>query len=381
MTKPGRLSEAVIGISLTGAVACAAATVLSALSRVGLTPPVLYGKTKTIATMLRWEGVPVEYIGLIWFATVATLVLLSRNHLEYRPHVNTLVSWSSIPMTGLGGWLIWREQVLPWATGMGVACALALMIITISNEQAAVRTFRLIDLAGRRKVRAVALATLALALVGAQAIRFVASRQTPIEAAQASFDRWYRAQTPLSDPGLMSPAPITVVVFTDYQCPTCRANVPSNYGLVEDLAKANNIVIDLITRDFPLEPECNRSVGREVHALACEAAVAVRLTRSHLGDERARDLGLELYARGRSLTREHISQQLVSLGLESVFSSQYAAMVRDLSDESVAAAVIGVTGTPTYFVNGVRLPTYELVERAVRYQIARLAPRIAASSR
>src|SRR5207244_8047085 len=93
---------------------------------------------------------------------------------------------------------------------------------------------------------------------------------------RAEFDRWFQAQpySPIAVPS--DGAKVVIVKFNDYQCPPCRQTFMNYKSVLAKFQKSNPGQVKFITRDFPLESECN-SGGP--HPASCEAAAAVRMAR------------------------------------------------------------------------------------------------------
>ena len=137
-------------------------------------------------------------------------------------------------------------------------------------------------------------------------------------------------------------APITIVEFSDFQCPYCKK---SESTLHELLAKYNGKV-KLAYLDFPL---------REIHPQAQSAAEAARCAGEQgkfweyhdaLYADQSKLDGAELLTQARAL---HLDEKSFQLCLDSgKFKSKIDA---DLTQGSK----IGVAGTPGFFVNGVFL--------------------------
>jgi protein-disulfide isomerase len=148
-------------------------------------------------------------------------------------------------------------------------------------------------------------------------------------------------------------APVTIVEFTDYQCPVCAAAQPS----IERLMKEYEGKARLVVRDFPLEQHANAYQA----ALAAEAAreqgkyweyVALLLR----NQAKLETPALKEYASQLALDRQKFDAALDS----GKFSDQVQRDVRD-------ALRLGVNGTPTIYVNGRRVSenTYESLKAAI----------------
>lgn len=158
-------------------------------------------------------------------------------------------------------------------------------------------------------------------------------------------------------------APVTIIAFTDYQCPSCAAMHPS----LERLVKEYGNKVRLVMRDFPLSQ----------HSEAFKAAEAA---------EAAREQGryweyIQVLMRNQSSLRvEKLKSYATELGLDQVRfdsaldSGKFAEPVqRDVED----AMRLGLKATPTLFVNGRRVfaKSYEdlkaLVDAALKASSAR----------
>ncbi len=152
-------------------------------------------------------------------------------------------------------------------------------------------------------------------------------------------------------------APVTIVEFTDFQCPSCAAMHP----VLEEVLKSYGNAVRLVVRDFPL--------SQHQHALkAAEAANA-----AHAQGKFFEYIAL-LYKRQNALDIASLKKYATELGLNrqkfdaALDSGMYAAEVkRDIAD----GEIYGVGSTPTLFINGVLLRT--LSAEALRQAIDRAA--------
>lgn len=140
---------------------------------------------------------------------------------------------------------------------------------------------------------------------------------------------------------------VTVIAFTDYQCPSCAAMHPS----LERLVKTYGDKVRLVTRDFPLTQ----------HSEAFKAAEAA---------EAAREQGkyweyIHILLRNQSaLTVDKLKSYAIEAGLDrarfdsALDSGKFKESVQIDVDEGIR---LGLRGTPTLFVNGrrVSVSTYE----------------------
>lgn len=148
-------------------------------------------------------------------------------------------------------------------------------------------------------------------------------------------------------------AAVTVVEFTDYQCPVCAQAQP----VLERLMTEYGDRVRFVVRDFPL----NQHKDAEK---AAEAAEAAREQGKYW------DFTAILFRNQSALSTDQLKQYAGVLGLDrkrfdaALDSGKFAGQVeRDLRD----GERVGVTGTPTFFVNGRQVPerTYEALKAAI----------------
>jgi protein-disulfide isomerase len=147
---------------------------------------------------------------------------------------------------------------------------------------------------------------------------------------------------------------VTVVEFTDFHCPFCRRTQPT---IAEVLARFGDKVTH-VHRDFPIA---------RIHPQAPRAHVAARCA----GDQgRFWQYHAKLYAGPPRSTTEQLRTYARDAGLDvAVFeqclrtSKHEAAVEADIEE----GKRLGVTGTPTYFINGRRLVGAHPVTKFVEF--------------
>ena len=148
-------------------------------------------------------------------------------------------------------------------------------------------------------------------------------------------------------------AAVTIVAFTDYQCPSCAAMHP----VLERVVKESGDKVRLVTRDFPLN----------IHADAFKAAEAA---------EAAREQGKYweyvnvLLQNQSALSVEKLKSYATQVGLDrarfdaALDSRKFAESVQADVDDALK---LGLKGTPSLFINGRRVTakSYEELKESV----------------
>lgn len=158
-------------------------------------------------------------------------------------------------------------------------------------------------------------------------------------------------------------APVTIIEFSDYQCPFCRSAQPTIARLLEKYGErlAHSV------RDYPLD---------DIHPAAQSAAEAARCA-AELG--RFWEYHSLLFANFGKLDRATLVAHARSVGLDEarfaacLDSGKYADDVRRDAEEAARA---GVRGTPAFFINGILLSgaqSLEEFEKIIDAELAALA--------
>jgi uncharacterized membrane protein len=168
----------------------------------------------------------------------------------------------------------------------------------------------------------------------------------------AEWDKYLDAQTPVTEPSLLPTAPVKVrfIKFNDYQCPSCRMTYGLYRGIIAKYEKAYPGVFVFETRDLPLEPECGLTLN---HVMACEAAAAVRLAKTK---NKGREMEAWLFDhQSFEMTRDDVKKGLREVAQITNFDEQYQGILPAIREDVALAKKLGVTGTPTFYINGVKL--------------------------
>jgi protein-disulfide isomerase/uncharacterized membrane protein len=185
---------------------------------------------------------------------------------------------------------------------------------------------------------------------------------------QSEFDKWYESlpRVPIAVP--TDGAKVLIVKFNDYQCPPCRMTYEQYKPVIAKYQSMYPGKVKFVTKDFPLDPECNSSTPSGMHQSSCEAAAAVRLARAKGRGEAMEEW---LFSNQPQLTPDLVKQAARSVGGVTDFDVQYAKTL-DLVKSDIALGVsLQVHATPTFFINGVRIPIVkpEYFDQAIAYEL------------
>ncbi len=153
-------------------------------------------------------------------------------------------------------------------------------------------------------------------------------------------------------------APVSLVIFTDFECPYCSKTEP----LLSQVLENNPDTLKIVFKNMPLSMHKNAEPAARA-ALAAEAQgkfwqmhdalfAADKLSKEKI-DEIAKSIGLDMKKFQEDMKSPAIGQRLA----------------RDLLD----AREVGVTGTPTLFINGRRVKNRSLkvIQKMIDEELAK----------
>lgn len=160
-----------------------------------------------------------------------------------------------------------------------------------------------------------------------------------------------------------SDAPVTLVEFSDFQCPFCKGMAPTLKQVSQKLGDK----VQIVYRQYPLT---------SIHPFAAKAAEA-----SLCANEQGKfwEMHDAMFEDQTKLAVKDLKATAVRLGMDGkkfdtcLDSGRYVEQIQnDLSE----GQKVGVNGTPAVFINGVLLPggsvPYATVEAAIQQELARM---------
>ncbi|MFO0874091.1 MAG: thioredoxin domain-containing protein [Phycisphaerales bacterium] len=170
-----------------------------------------------------------------------------------------------------------------------------------------------------------------------------------------------------------SPAPIRIVVFSDYQCQDCR-RVDAELGHL--LEERDDVSVS--HKHFPLCADCNagaRAAKFNPHPNACWAARAAEAAGQLGGADGFWRMHEWLFRNRGAFTSEQLTAGVAELGFDPIAFTRrmqspetFATVERDVAE----GASLGVRQTPTVYLNGVEIAGWQRPD-AIRRAVSALA--------
>ena len=320
-------------------------------------------------------GIPVAPLGLLYFVFVFLMAgLAGRSTSAARDTAPAYIFASSTLALGFILYLAWASYFV--LEVFCILCAITyLSVVAIFVISGGATPFPMTTLPGRapRDLKTLVSSPLSLLLalslvVGATSVvaffpRDGAAGPVPMEAVQlppvtdaerAKLAQWWEMQPKVNVPVPDGGAKVLVVKFNDYQCPACK--------LTHDMYKpiwakhAAGGQVRYVVKHYPLEGECNPHAPGGNHYASCEAAAGVIMARSKGTAARLEDwiftnLGPPV------MTPAQMRDGVRTVGGITDFDAQYPRALEEIKTDAGLGQLLGVNQTPTFFINGRKLPT------------------------
>lgn len=148
-------------------------------------------------------------------------------------------------------------------------------------------------------------------------------------------------------------AEIQVVVFSSFQCPSCKSIVPSLQSL-EDQYR-NDVSVRHV--NYPLSSTCNSKMQYDSQPQSCEAALAAIAAGYQNKFKEYHD---KIFESDQQLSTEELRSFASALNLDMTKweqDKQSEQAVKDLQYDIEIGNKLNISGTPTIYINGKKLPS------------------------
>jgi uncharacterized membrane protein/protein-disulfide isomerase len=334
-------------------------------------------------------GVPTALFGAIWFGAVLVLAVLAqtapvqvRESVPLYLFVASTIGLSVVLYMAYAAFFVLKAVcVLCLAT---YAAVIGLFIVSgLSRSMPPMLTLpRRIACDVRALVaRPIILSVVLVFLAGAvSAVAFFPS-EASLRAVQAQraarpatdderseFLRYWESLPRVTVPVPSEGAKVVIVKFSDYQCPACGQSFFDDRPVLSKYESQYPGAVRFVTKDYPLQPECNPNILRPFHTASCDAAVAVRLANEH---KKGEALAEYFYGHQAMMSPVTVREQARTIGGVTDFDAGYARALEGIKADVGLARLLAIRSTPTFFVNGVKLegPTVQTLDMAIAYEL------------
>jgi uncharacterized membrane protein/protein-disulfide isomerase len=174
------------------------------------------------------------------------------------------------------------------------------------------------------------------------------------DAERSNFEKWWamQPQTP-NFPYANDGAKVLIVEFADFECPHCRQNYFAYKPVFDSYIAAHPKDVRVLFKSYPLAQACNPAVPGTHFVASCEAAAAYVMAQAHGTADALKDW---LFLHQDELTAETVKRAAKDIGKIPDYDAQYAKAIEQVKTDASLGTALGVNSTPTFFVNGKRIP-------------------------
>jgi protein-disulfide isomerase len=311
-------------------------------------------------------GVPVALPALLWFAA-SLLVTVGFDPVSPREEWTAPAYVFVLAVPALGVALFYAYVSLFVIKVLCVLCELILLAVGavfLTSAAGARVPLSAVPWRARRDVKRFVRRPMALTVtvlfVAVAVLSFVVFPRVTggvVEAAQtasqmASFEKWFSSQPRVPIVLPTDGARVLVLKFSDYECPSCAETYFSDRPVFARFQAEQPGAVKLIMKDYPLAPECNPNVSQLYHQFACEAAAAARMAERRQRGEAMQEW---LFTHRAGLSLAAIKAAAREVGGVTDFEAEYPRVLMEIRSDVELAGRLNVRGTPTFFINGVRI--------------------------
>ncbi len=169
---------------------------------------------------------------------------------------------------------------------------------------------------------------------------------------QAELAAWYAAQPRSIVPVDGGGAAVVIVKFNDFQCPPCRQSYYDYKPILEKYAKQAPGKVKYVVKAYPIDPECNQHAPGGTHMASCEAAAAMVMAGNGSKAE-----ALESWLFGNQATLTGLSVRNAARDIAGItdFDARYSRALEAVKADIALGQLLNVGATPTFFINGAQI--------------------------
>lgn len=141
---------------------------------------------------------------------------------------------------------------------------------------------------------------------------------------------------------------LQIIEFADFECPHCMLAAKQMHRLLHLYGDK----FQLIFKNYPLDDACNPAMKRPMHLNACKAAKSVLCAENSSNYLKYFE---KVFSNQKEINAENLKKWAVELGMnadEFEKCVQSPDTSRRIAEDIEAAEQLGITSTPSFFVNG-----------------------------
>jgi uncharacterized membrane protein len=171
---------------------------------------------------------------------------------------------------------------------------------------------------------------------------------------RVKLEQWWDIQPQLPNfPFDNAGAKVLIVEFADFQCPHCRQMYFAYKPVIDQFIASRPQDVKFIFKTYPLNSNCNANVPSVNFVASCDASAAYVMSRPKGTSDKLKDW---FFTHQEELSPTTVREASKDVGQVTDFDAGYPKAIQDVKTDAALGAALGVNSTPTFFINGKRIP-------------------------
>ena len=172
------------------------------------------------------------------------------------------------------------------------------------------------------------------------------------DAQRAELEQWWNVQPVVSNfPIPNNGAKVLIVEFADFQFGACRTQYLATEPILAKYKGRSDVRFEL--HHWPISSQCNANVPSLVHPAACDAAAAYEMAKAKGTADVLKDW---FFINQDKLSPATVRRAAADVGKIPDFDAQFQKAIQQVRTDAALGTAAGVSSTPSFFINGRRIP-------------------------
>jgi uncharacterized membrane protein/protein-disulfide isomerase len=169
---------------------------------------------------------------------------------------------------------------------------------------------------------------------------------------RAELEQWWNVQPVVGNfPIANNGAKVLIVEFADFQCGACRTQHLATEPILAKYKGRSDVRFEL--RHWPISSLCNPTVPGPTHPASCDAAAAYEMAKAKGTADALKDW---FFVNQEKLSPATVRRAATDVGKITDFDTQFPKVIQQVKTDVALGSAVGVNSTPSFFINGRRIP-------------------------
>ena len=169
---------------------------------------------------------------------------------------------------------------------------------------------------------------------------------------RAELEQWWNVQPVVNNfPIANNGAKVLIVEFADFQCAACRTQYLATEPILAKYKMRSDVRFEL--HHWPISSLCNPTVPNPVHPASCDAAAAYEMAKAKGTSDALKDW---FFINQEKLSPATVKRAAADVGKIPDFDAQFPKVIQQVKTDVSIGSAVGVNSTPSFFINGRRIP-------------------------